>query len=508
MLRRRDFLGAVAAASVGSCTRKPGTNRPNILFAIGDDWSFPHASIFGDPVVNTPSFDRIAREGALFQRAYCCAPSCTPSRSTVLAGRQPWQVGEAGVLYGTIPTQYPLFTHLLEDSGYFTGFTGKGWAPGDWRAGGLTRHPNGREYNSKRHADPVRPGIDPRDYAANFGQFLSERPSAQPFCFWFGGTEPHRAYAKGAGLALGKKLDKVRVPAYWPDTPEIRSDILDYYAEVEWFDTQLGRIIATLERTRQLDNTLVIVTSDNGLPFPRAKVNLYDAGIHMPLAIRWGGGFTGGRTDDRFTSHIDFAPTILQAAGLRAPEGTAGHSLLGSTRAEFAVAALERHTYCRPGGATYPIRAIRSARFQYIRNHEPDRWPTGGPDFISSNKTTHGDVDGCPTKDFMIANRARFPKQYDQCFGKRPAEEFYDLESDPDQVRNLAEDKKYGGEVLHHEARLEAYLRSTGDPRMEGRDVWQEYPYRQTTGFGASMNTALSPEQRKVAMDAAAHKPE
>jgi uncharacterized sulfatase len=230
----------------------------------------------------------------------------------------------------------------------------------------------------------------------------------------------------------------------------------------------------------------------------------------MPLAIRWREGFTGGRTDDRLTSHIDLAPTILQAAGIRPPEGCTGSSLLGSTRTGFVVAALERHTYCRPGGATYPVRSIRTERFQYIRNFEPDRWPTGGPDFISSNKTFHGDVDGCPTKDFMLepANRVRFARQHDLCFGRRPAEEFYELESDPDQVRNLAGDDQHSGEFGRHKGMLESYLRTTGDPRIEGKDPWRSFPYRQTTGFGASMNITLTPEERRAAADSAAHKPE
>ena len=187
-----------------------------------------------------------------------------------------------------MPPTLKLFPHLLADAGYHTGFAGKSWVPGNWQAAGLTRHPCGREYNAARLAPVPNAALDPRDGAANFAAFLKDRPARAPFCFWFGSTEPHRAYEQGAGLKQGKKLEEARVPAYLPDTPEVRSDLLDYYAEVEWFDQQVGRVLAELEKTGELDNTLIIVTSDNGMPFPRAKGTLYEAGVHMPLAMRWG----------------------------------------------------------------------------------------------------------------------------------------------------------------------------------------------------------------------------
>lgn len=513
---RRQFIGGALAAGLAGCGRK-GPDRPNILFAIADDQSWPHAGAYGDKVVKTPHFDRVAGEGVLFSRAYSVAPSCTPSRSSVLTGRKIWRVEEAGVLYGTMPVKYPLYPHLLENAGYHVGFTGKGWAPGDWRAAGLQRHPNGREYNAIRHKQPVPEGIDQRDYAANFDAFLNDWAKEKPFCFWFGCTEPHRVYRKGLGLSQGKKLEDVTVPGYWPDTPEIRSDILDYYAEVEWFDAQLGRMLASLERNGQLDNTLVVVTSDNGMPFPRAKVNLYDPGVHMPLAIRWGARVKGGRKVDDFVSHVDFAPTFLESAGLPVPEGIDGRSLLPLLDSgqpdplrDCVYTAMERHTMCRPDGATYPMRAIRTRDFHYIRNFAPDRWPTGGPEFVSSNKTFHGDVDGCPSKDFMTdaANQRKYPREYALCFGKRPAEEFYDMTKDPAQVNNAAGDPAYAAELGRHRSRLEEYLKKTGDPRIEGRDPWQEYVYHQTTGYGASFNRSLPEALRREWREGGPHKPE
>jgi uncharacterized sulfatase len=511
---RRTFLASTAAAALAGCAaRETPARRPNILFAIADDQSWPHSSAYGAKWVRTPAFDRVALEGALFHNAFSTCPSCTPSRTSVLSGRHIWQTGEGGVLYGTLPADLPLATHLLQDSGYHVGYTGKPWQPGDWQAGGLTRHPNGAEYNSRKHTQPIPAGIDERDYAANFEDFLDGRPADTPFFFWYGCTEPHRVYEDGVGARHGAKLEDVQVPGFLPDTEVIRSDLADYAFETEWFDAQLAKMLAKLEQIGELDDTLVIVTSDNGMPFPRAKVNLYDWGVHMPLAMRWPSRIPAGTQVESFVSHVDLAPTWLDAAEVSAPDGMAGSSLTPLFAAEdetrdCAYSALERHTWCRPDGATYPARSIRTKEYLYIRNFEPDRWPTGGPTFVSSNKTFHGDVDACPTKTFLVEHQQELPAEYALGFGKRPEEELYSIDDDPAQVRNLAGEPKFDGVRTALRERLQAYLRQTGDPRIEGRDPWQEYFYRQTTGFGASFNAALSEDEREAARGRGTHKPE
>lgn len=505
-ITRRQLLAAAAVTT--ACTT---SKRPNVLFLLADDQSWPHASAYGHAATQTPTFDRIAREGALFTRSFTSCPSCTPSRSAILTGRPFWQLGEAGVLYGAMPPGLKLFPHLLAQAGYHTGFTGKSWLPGDWKALGLTRHPCGKEYNQARLDPRPAPALDPRDAAANFRAFLKDRPSGAPFCFWFGSTEPHRAYEKGAGLRAGKKLDQARVPAYYPDTEEVRSDLLDYYNEIEQFDRQAGNVLRALEQTGELDNTLVIMTSDNGMPFPRAKVNIYEAGIHMPLAIRWGARGRPGMNLDEFVSHIDFAPTILDAAGIEKPAEMLGRSLIpliegkrdaGRDQAFFG---LERHVMARPDGQGYPMRGLRAERYLYIRNFEPDRWPTGG-DFLSSNRTPHGDVDAAPTLDVLTARPGTPHAQL--CLGKRPAEELYQVEQDPDQLRNLVADPAHQNVLEKMRGRLNAYLRFTKDPRMDGRDPWQQYAYRQTDGFGASFNNTLPAEVREAARQKQRAKPQ
>ncbi len=516
LVNRRQMLGAALAIAAGGPALRGTARRPNILLAYSDDQSYPHASILGDPVVRTPAFDRVAREGVIFTHSYTACPSCTPSRSALLTGRPIWRVGEAGVLYGTLPPEYPLFTHSLADAGYHTGFVGKPWAPGDWRAGGLTRHPIGREYAARPAENPPQ-GIDTRDYAANFEDFLAERPPGAPFFFFFGATEPHRDYESGIGNRSGLDPSKVEVPPYLPDAPEVRSELLDYYYEIEHYDRHLGRMLDALERIGELDNTIVVVTSDNGMPFTRTKATLYDSGTRMPTAVRWGRRVRGGRRVDDFVSHVDFAPTFLEAAGLEPSASHDGRSLMPllvssaegrlDSERDHVLTAMERHTWCRPDGATYPMRAIRTHDFLYVRNFEPDRWPTGGPEFVSSNKAPHGDVDDGPFKDFMLrpGTRRDFPLEFELGFGKRPLEELYDCRSDPHQIRNLAGDPAYEDVRRELWTRLESALQASGDPRVLGQDPWQDYTYRQVEGFGATYNRTLSEAERRAARDRGKH---
>ncbi len=515
-LTRRELLGGAAAALAASCGIEATPRRPNILLAYTDDQSYPHASILGDPVVRTPAFDRVAREGVILTHSYTACPSCTPSRSTLLTGRPIWRIGEAGLLYGTLPPEYPLFSHQLEGAGYHIGFVGKSWGPGDWQAAGLQRHPLGKEYHERLEPDPP-PGIDTRDYAANFEDFLADRPSDAPFFFFFGATEPHRDYDPGLGERSGLDPSKVVVPPYMPDAPEVRSELLDYYYEIEHFDRHLGRMLDALERMGELDNTLVVVTSDNGMPFSRTKATLYDGGTRMPTAVRWGARVPGGRRVDDMVSHIDWAPTFLEAAQIEPEPLHDGRSILpvlvqpgsgqlDATR-DHVVTAMERHTWCRPDGGTYPMRAIRTHKYLYIRNFEPDRWPSGGPEFISSNKAPHGDLDDGPFKDFMVRPETErdFPTAYAAAFGKRPLEELYDCQTDPDQMNNLADDPEHASVKAELWERLADHLNAGDDPRMRGEDPWQGYAYRQIDGFGATYNRLLSDEERAAAQDRGKH---
>lgn len=485
------LLSLIALSACGSTTEPAAVRRPNILFAISDDQSFPHAGAYGDPNVSTPAFDRVAREGVLFTHSYTAAPSCTPSRGAILSGQAIWRLGEAGVLMGTYPPDLVSFPRMLEEAGYRIGYTGKAWGPGDWKAAGLTEYPVGEGFNDRKY-ESAPSGIRNNDYAANFEDFLAQRNPEDPFFFWYGAGEPHRRYDKGAGLRNGKTTESVSVPPFLPDTEEIRSDILDYYVEIEWFDSHLGRMLDALEKAGELDNTLIVVTSDNGMPFPRAKTTLYDWGTRMPLAIRWPGKIPGGRTIDDFVSHADFAPTFLEAAGLRVPKVMTGrslHSLLTGNKQgrvdparDRVFTAIERHTWTRPNGAPYPVRAIRTAEFLYIRNFEPARWPAGDPDIEGAAQGQYGDVDRCPTKTFMLEapNRKKYAREFKLAFGRRPAEELYRVASDPGQIDNLAADPQFAAIKKDLTQALAKHLAATGDPRSRGESPWDLYPYRRS----------------------------
>jgi len=468
---------------------KPSADRPNILFCISDDQSWLHTSITGCKTVNTPSFDRIASEGVLFTHAFCAAPSCTPSRSAILTGQEMWRLQEGSLLRGALPTKFKVFTALLETEGYQVGYTHKGWAPGNYEASGWKHNPVGARKYSARTLIPPAGGIKKTDYAANFEDFLNECPPEEPFFFWYGGKEPHRVYEKGSGLKAGKKLEDVKVPEFLPDTSEVRSDILDYCLEVEWFDKHLGRMLRLLEQTAKLDNTIIVVTSDNGMPFPRAKTNLYDYGTRMPLAIRWPARVKGGRTVDDFVSLTDLAPTFLEAARLQVPAEMTGRSLMNillsaksaniDSSRDKVFTAIERHTWCRPQGVGYPCRAIRTHRWLYIRNYEPDRWPAGDPDFKSPHQGSYGDIDNGPTKTYMIQHNSdpEVAPLFQLCFGKRPADELYDLLQDPDQVQNRAADPQLNAVKQELSTQLHQYQRQTNDPRAEGKSPWDHYTY-------------------------------
>jgi len=448
---------------------EPSAGRPNILLCLSDDQSYPHASAYGTPVIRTPVFDRLAREGVLFTQAYCASPSCTPSRSALLTGQDIWRLGPGGQLFGALPAEHPVYTDLLEQAGYFVGYSRKGWAPGRVGAGGRQTNPAGsKQFKS-------------------FENFLNEAPQGEPWCFWFGSRDPHRGYKQGSGIASGMDPKKVRVPPVYPDTPEVRSDLCDYFLEIQRFDREVGELLALLEQAGQLDNTIVVVTSDNGMPFPRAKANLYDLGARMPLVIRWPGKFPAGRAVDDFVNLTDLAPTFLQAAGLEPPEQMTGKSLMPILESksagrvdparDFVVTGREHHAWCRIDGKGYPARMIRTEHFLYIRNYEPQRWPAGTYR-IMTNEGHYGDIDNSPTKNQMIAGRDNWPGRFDLSFGKRPAEELYDCRKDPYQTNNLAEDPAYQETLKQLSQRMNDHLKATGDPRVTEEDTpWDALPY-------------------------------
>lgn len=468
-------------------------SRPNILFCISDDQSYAHAGANGDPVVKTPAFDRVAREGLRFTHAFCDAPTCGPSRSAILTGQSIWRLEEAGNIHSTLPAKFSTYTEELQQSGYKIGYTGKGWSPGRLEAGGRTENPAGELFNEST-LKPEFKGMSAKDYAGNFEDFMGEVSDEQSFCFWLGTHESHRAFQDGAGVQTGKDLSKIVVPAVFPDNELVRSDIADYLVEVEHFDTMVARAIATLEERGLLENTIIVVTSDHGMPFPRAKASLYDLGSRVPLAIRWPEGIKRpGRVVDSFVNLSDLAPTFLEASGLKPPSMMSARSLTDifanreqKTR-DAAYIAMERHDGCREGGKGYPCRAVRTSDYMYIHNFEPTRWPSGSPDAtVCARALPFGEIDSSPTKTFMMENRNKHGVAHlaELSFGMRPGEELYDVKNDPEQMNNLAGSVEYADIQKKMRKRLFDHLEETRDPRVVGGKVdWDYYPY-----YGAMRN--------------------
>ena len=221
-------LGAAALPLAGQ------QRRPNILFAIAGDWGWPHAGAYGCSWVHTPAFDLVANEGVLFTNFFTSNPKCSPCRASNLTCRNTWQLEEAVNHFGLFPSKWAVFPDLLEGAGYHVGYTGKGWGPGDHEAGGFTRNPAGPRYSRHNRKPPFR-SMSNNDYSRNFEDFLEQRGAGQPFCFWFGTSEPHRAFQPGAGELSGKNHQDVDVLAFYPDNEAIRSDLADYAVESEWF---------------------------------------------------------------------------------------------------------------------------------------------------------------------------------------------------------------------------------------------------------------------------------
>ena len=484
-----------------------GRDRPNILVAISDDQSFPHASAYGYEAIKTPAFDQVARRGVLFRNAFTPAPGCSPMRASFLTGRYLWQNEHAGTHASSFPKKYEVYPRRLEDAGYFVGYTGKGWGPGNWKTSGRERNPAGPNFSKKTMKAPQ--GIRKTDYAANFVDFLEQRPDGQPFCFWFGGSEPHRSFKKGIGREHGLDPSKVVVPSFLPDTPEIRDDILDYCFEIQWFDQHLARMLEALRQAGELDDTLVIVTSDNGMAFPRAKANCYEYGIHMPLAISWPAKVPPERTVDDLVNLIDITATIYEATGVAPPADhpLAGRGMMNVLRStnegtvdgsrDTVFSGRERHSSSRYNSLSYPQRCIRTKQYLYIHNFRPERWPAGTPQKYggASYSATgdvadgklgpeHGgyhDIDACPTLTYLIERRDEpaIARYFHLAVDRRPAEELFDILVDPGCLSNLAGSSDHTQIKQQLHGQLMKQLRQTNDARVvadDGGEVWETYP--------------------------------
>ncbi len=496
--------------------------KPNILFLFADDWgkyASCYKSIDGENSINaiitTPHIDMIAKQGILFTNAHAPAPSCTPCRSSILSGQYFYKTGMGAILHGAIwDEKIPSYPLILKENGYHIGYAFKVWSPGNpvnapYGGEKYRYEPAGNQFNQfsqyvSKQEDKEKAKAELLDEARqNFLAFLKDKKDGQPFCYWFGPTNTHRAWVKGSGKELwGLNPDKLkgRMPDFLPDVPEIREDFNDYLGEVLAWDAGVGAIYQALEETGELENTLIVISGDHGIPgFPRAKTNLYDLGTHVALIISYPDKFKGGRVIEDFVNLMDLAPTFLEAAGVAVPQTMDGKSLVPVLKSgksgwtgeqnPYVFVGRERHVgTAREGNLPYPQRAIKNKNFLYIRNFKPDRQPIGTVEMGLR------DIDEGPTKNWFILNREKpqYKNEWELAFGLRPYEELYDLSKDPYEMNNLAKLQKYAPVRENLSGMMDSIMNATKDPRVDNDNcIFDAAPF-------TNINKSILEQQQKI----------
>lgn len=418
----------------------PSANRlPNIVFIMGEDMG-PELGCYGDRNAITPNMDRLAEQGARFTRCFTHAPVCAPSRSGLITGRYPTSIGSHH-MRSTLLKPPPLFTDYLKKAGYTIAWP--------------TKTPFGKtDFNF---------AVPPRAFDIKT-DWTKDIPK-QPFFGFYNITTSHESqirvpaaqFAKQtARLKPSERRDpaKMQLPAYYPDAPEVRRDLANYYELVTAVDYQVGVVLDALEKAGIAENTIVILSGDHGRGLPRSKRWVYNQGIHVPLIVRWPGHIKPGMVRDDLVCFLDFAPTLLSIAGGEVPKEMHGQVILGSKQAperKYIFAARDRmdETYDR-------IRTVRGKHFQYIRNFHPE--------LPYAQRVAYGEL--MPTLQVWrkLHAEGKLNAVQDQFFAAtKPREELYEVDSDPDEVKNLANDPKYKDKLMELRSALDRWLEETKD---------------------------------------------
>ena len=442
---RRSLLqaaGTATALSGFTVRAQAGSARPNIVMLISDDQSQPDLGSYGNDKIRTPHLDRLATEGLRFTRAYVISPQCSPNRAGLLTGRSPHSVGAAR-LHAPVRPEYLNIVRLLKQAGYYTG-----------------------AYR-KTHQPLIEKEFDYYgDDQAPLETFFTGRPLEKPFFLWFGSRHPHRPYQPGT-FSPPTNPEQVIVPDYLPDTPEVRKDLADYYDAIARFDSDCGFILAQLEAQEVTGDTLVIMTSDNGMPFPRAKGTLYEAGIATPLIVRWPGQVSPGISENLVTA-LDLPATVLAAAGVTIPpnfEGTPSFPVPGGTllhQHKFVFAERNWHDNFDP------MRAVVSQDYKLILNFRPE---VGYLPTLDVLESPSGQAIIKLAKSGSLAGKLAWYQQK-----SRPRLEFYHLPSDPGEWQNRAEDPALKEALEEHLQALSQWMLASNDFLPPPRGSFPGYP--------------------------------
>lgn len=440
-MNRRTFLGmtagagAVAARISGSAAAQRGSDRerPNILYIIPHDLG-PTLGCYGHPDVKTPNLDRLAAGGVRFSNHFCASTACSPSRGTLMTGRYAHSNGLMGLVNRnwSLPENEQTIVDHLNEAGYETVHAG------------LQHERTKREMNRYRTYLGTQPGKDRFCDAAcaQVIEWLKGRaPGDGPFYLNAGFFECHAPWEREEYLNRYDP-DAVTVPPHLNDVPGMRRNLAAFLGSVSFMDEWVGRVLDALREAALEENTIVVFTTDHGISFPRAKGTLYDPGMRTPMITRWPGGVRGGTEPDELVHGVDLVPSLLDLLGLPIPEAVQGRSfaplLTGGEYQPAKEIFFERnfHDYIDI------VRAVRTRRFKYIRNlTERNR-----PMMPSDDPTEHR---------WNVLRDSGVP---------RPLEELYDLEADPNEFTNLAEDPAHADTLADLRGRLDRWMDETADP--------------------------------------------
>lgn len=421
------------------CGRKEMAQEPpNIIFIIADDVGWNDLGCYGNQVVSTPNIDRIAREGMMFTNAFLTTSSCSPSRCSIITGRYPHNTG-AAELHTPLPESQIPFPLLMQNAGYYTVQAGKSHFG----------KPALRCFDQAYEMEEGGVGGEER-----WVRCLRERPANQPFFAWFAAVDAHRDWHHDQ-YGVTPNPERITAPPYLVDCSATRQDLAAYYHEISRWDYYVGQVHEELERQGIVENTVIIIMSDNGMPFPRAKTRLYDSGIKTPLIIRWPASLQPGMTSSALVSAVDIAPTIIDMAGIEMPEYFQGKSfkvLLHTGGHPF-----RRYVYAEHNWHDYEAheRMVRSQNYLYIRNNRPEL-SNGGP-ADSKRSASQAALDSVRQLGLLT------PAQADNYITPRPVEEIYDLQTDPDQLCNVASLPSLNDTLQFYRQLLELWIRDTGD---------------------------------------------
>lgn len=440
---RREFLRAAAVASTAVAwgrTSQAAARRPNILFLLSDDHSYPFLSCYGDPNVRTPHIDELAAAGLRCHRFFTTAPQCVPSRASLMTGRSP-VAARITRFSSPLPRDEVTFPELLkQQAGYFVGVCGRSYhLDGSGKTGpaGELLAQHGLLTFSERF-DYVRQGSD-QQAIEQMGEFLDRRPADRPFCLWLNYSDPHHPWTAPASDRPDPA--RLKLPGWLPDLPGVRAQLADYCAEVNRVDRGVQAALELLAARGFADNTIVVFAGDNGLAFPSGKGCLHDPGCNVPLVVRWPGVVKPGGESRALLSGEDLAPTLLAAAGLTPPARMSGVSFLPLLTGEATSVRPYVFTERGPHGSApvsakmnssgYDLgRAVRSERWKLIYNCTP--WLPYGP----------VDSAGGPGWQQMVAAHAagQLAPEFEAAYftTPRPVYELYDLQADPAELHNLS----------------------------------------------------------------------